>query len=180
MGAPKAELLVDGTPMAVRVADAARAAGASAVAAVGSPIRPAEHVVEDDPGAGPLGAVLAALRWAGGDDVLVLSCDLVAPSAAAMRTLVDELGADGEVDVAVPVASGRAQWLHGAWRSSAATVEAVRAAYDGGERSVRGAVRALRVREVEVPDAAPYADADRPEDLPPGSGPGSGTVAGPG
>jgi molybdopterin-guanine dinucleotide biosynthesis protein A len=180
MGTPKAELLVDGTPMAVRVAAAARAAGAAAVAAVGSSVPGTEHLVEGEPGAGPLGGVLAALRWAGGDDVLVLSCDLVAPSAAAMRALVDELRSDPGVDVAVPVASGRAQWLHGAWRSSPGTVAAVRAAYEGGERSVRGAARTLRVRDVQVPDAAPYADADRPEDLPPGSRPGSGPGPGAG
>jgi molybdopterin-guanine dinucleotide biosynthesis protein A len=180
MGTPKAELVVDGAPMAVRVADAARAAGAAAVAAVGSPVPGTEHLVEDEPGAGPLGAVLAALRWAGGDDVLVLSCDLLTPAAVAMRALVDELRSDPDVDVAVPVAGGRTQWLHGAWRSSPETVAAVRVAYEAGERSVRGAARTLRVRSVEVPDAAPYAHADRPEDLPPGARPGSGTGPGAG
>lgn len=174
MGTPKAELLVGGTPMAVRVADAARAAGAGAVAGVGRPVPGTEHLVEDEPGSGPLGALLAALRWAGGDDVLVLGCDLVAPSASAMRYLVDELGADPAADVAVPVVGGREQWLHGAWRSSATTVDALQATYDGGERSVRGAARAVRVLRVQVDDDAPFADADRPEDLPEGAGGGAG------
>ena len=180
MGTPKAELLVDGAPMAVRVADAARAAGASAVAAVGLAVPGADHLVEDEPGAGPLGAVLAALRWADGDAVLVLGCDLVSPSAAAMEALIEELGRDPDADVAVPVVDGRAQWLHGAWRSRPTTVEAVAAAYEGGERSMRGAARGLRVLEVEVADAGPYVDADRPEDLPPGWEPGTGTGSGAG
>jgi molybdopterin-guanine dinucleotide biosynthesis protein A len=174
MGTPKADLLVEGAPMAVRVADAARSAGATAVAAVGRPVEGLEHLVEDEPGAGPLAALLAALAWAAGDTVLVLGCDLIAPSAAAMRSVVDELDADADADAAVPVVDGRAQWLHGAWRSRDATIATLQQAFAGGERSLHGAAEALRVHRVASDDGAPFRDADRPEDLPPGSVPGSG------
>lgn len=180
MGTPKADLVVDGAPMALRVAGAATDAGAWSVVAVGRPVAGLEHVVEDEPGAGPLGAVLAALRWAAGEPVLVLACDLVAPSAAAMRAVFDELAGDADADLAVPVAAGRVQWLHGAWRSGPPTVSAVHDAFARGERSLHGAAGSLRVRRVEAADVAPFRDADRPSDLPGGGSPGSGTGGGAG
>lgn len=172
MGTPKATLLVDGVPMAERVAAAARAAGATAVAAVGRPVVGLEHLVEDEPGTGPLGAVLAALRWADGEVVLVLGCDLVAPSTTAMSDLVGALEADESADVAVPVVEGREQWLHGAWRSAPGVVVAVAAAWADGVRSVRGAAARLRVQRWEASDDTPFRDADRPDDLPHGWAPG--------
>jgi molybdenum cofactor guanylyltransferase len=174
MGTPKADLLVDGSPMAVRVAEAARSAGATAIAAVGRPVEGLEHLVEDEPGAGPLGALVVAVGWAEGDTVLVLGCDLIAPSAAAMQAVVDELTADVDADVAVPVVDGRAQWLHGAWRARASTIAALQQAFAAGERSVHGAAEALRVRRVASDDVASFRDADRPEDLPTGWAPGAG------
>lgn len=184
MGTPKADLLVDGATMAERVLAAAAAAGAGALAAVGRPVagHPAvEHLVEDEPGAGPLGAVLAALRWAGGDEVLVLACDLLRPSAAAMARVVGALGADAGADVAVPVVADRPQWLHGAWRSGPATLGAVAAALDAGERSLHGAAERLVVQRLLVApaDAPAFADADRPEDLPGGAA-GGGAAPGSG
>lgn len=168
MGTPKATLLVDGRPMAERVAEAARAAGATGVAAVGRPVEGLEHLVEDSPGSGPLGAVLAALRWGAGEVVLVLGCDLVAPSAPAMAGVVEVLGTHPDVEVVVPVVAGREQWLHGAWRSGPGVVGALADAWEAGERSVHAAAARLVVHRWPVPDEGPYRDADRPEELPRG------------
>ena len=80
MGRDKALVAVDGVAMAERVARALEAAGcadvrfiggdAPALAALGRPVLPDAY-----PGAGPLGAVITALR-ASGRPVVVAACDL--------------------------------------------------------------------------------------------------------
>jgi molybdopterin-guanine dinucleotide biosynthesis protein A len=173
MGTDKALVLVDGEPMLRRVAVALRRAGACDVACVGSAADAGTHarrrgalaglqvtaVDDDHPGEGPLGGILTALRAAPEDVevVLVVACDLVAPSPAALEATVAGLG-DG--DVAVP--QGR-EWLHAAWHRRALPELAER--FSAGERSVHRAVAGLHVVAVDV---APLAcrDADVPDDLP--------------
>ncbi|HMG41491.1 MAG TPA: molybdenum cofactor guanylyltransferase [Acidimicrobiales bacterium] len=175
MGTDKALVEIDGAPMLRRVAVAVRRAGAGHVAVVGSgsPDDDArrrgalagldiEAVADDHPGEGPLGGLLTALRTARHDVVLVVACDLVAPSAAALQATVAALA---HHDVAVPTGE-RAQWLHAAWHRRVA--EPLRKQFDAGERSVGGAVEAagLTVAWVDDLDTAALADADTPEDLP--------------
>ena len=219
MGRDKALLPVGGVPMALRVADALRAAGADEVVAVGGDATALAAlgltvVPDDHPGAGPLAAIVTALaagaapgspaaapdaapgtpgaasdaapgspgaasdaagagrargRNAGaGDDrpVLVVACDLVAPSPAAMRATVRALADAPGADVAVPEAGGRPQWAHAAWRPGAAA--ALRGRLAAGERAVHRGVAAAGLVVVAVPDVAPgaLADADTPADLP--------------
>ena len=178
MGADKALLELDGRALARRVADALQQAGADPVVAIGGDARRLRewglHVVPDDhPGEGPLGGVLTALgalAEAEAEVVVVLACDLLHPSPDAIRAVVDPLvpptGGDGPSDagpvpdVAVPVLDGRPQFHHAAWRTTAAP--ALRAQFDAGERSLRGAVAGLRVALVERVDPAALADADDP------------------
>ena len=189
MGRDKALIALDGRALALRVAEAVTAAGASGVVAVGGDLdglRSAGLAAVPDrvgPGAGPLAGILTALTTdvraparppvdsgdAGAEAVVfVASCDLVTPSAAAVAATVRALSARPDSDVAVPVVASRRQWMHAAWRRRAATPLA--AAFSAGERAVHAAVAAagLRVVDVDV-DAAAVADADRPADLPSGA-----------
>jgi molybdopterin-guanine dinucleotide biosynthesis protein A len=181
MGRDKALIALEGRALAVRVAEAVAAAGASGVVAVGGDLERlraaglAAVPDRDGPGAGPLAGILTALTShdratedAGGDGIVfVASCDLVRPSAEAVVATVRALSARADADVAVPVVASRRQWMHAAWRRRAAAPLA--AALSGGERAVHAAVAAggLRVVDVDI-DAAAVADADRPADLPSG------------
>ena len=190
MGTDKALLAVGRQPMALRVTIALQLAGAQSVAAVGGDTDALAalglRVVPDErPGEGPLAAVATALRAErpppiapadhargrpevrpGDDDiVLVAACDLLQPSATAMRATVAALAAAPAADLAVPIADGRRQWGQAAWRLRA--LPALDGALEAGERSIRRAVVAsgLVVEEVHGLDPAQLADADTPDDL---------------
>jgi molybdopterin-guanine dinucleotide biosynthesis protein A len=200
MGADKALIRLEGRPLAARVARALAAAGAARVVAVGGDARALraaglEVVPDRAPGEGPLGGLVTALTapWPGpgeggaaarrpppaGAVVLVVACDLVAPSADAFAATVAALLAAPGADAAVPVAGGRRQWLHAAWRAHAGP--ALARAFAAGERAVHAAVAAAGLRVVEPAlDPAAVADADVPEALPPGARPAGGPRAGEG
>jgi len=159
MGRDKSAIEIDGTTMVQRVLDALAAAGADETFVVGP-----TGVPDETPGAGPLGGLVTALRHARHDHVVVLACDLVSPSAALVRRVVEE----GQHAVAaVPRVDGRPQWLHGMW-SRAGCLAALEAAFAAGERSLHGAAQHVDVTLFD--DASPsYRDADSPGDL---GGPG--------
>jgi molybdopterin-guanine dinucleotide biosynthesis protein A len=169
MGQDKALLPVEGRPMAARVADALRDAGAVEVLAIGGDavalaglgleVRPDAH-----PGDGPLPATITALHASREDLVLVVSCDLVRPDATAMaatvRALVEHPGALG----AVPIDDGHRQWTHAAWRTDAE--RALVAAHGRGDRSLKRAGADLLIFELGGLDPEALRDADEPGDLP--------------
>jgi molybdopterin-guanine dinucleotide biosynthesis protein A len=165
MGTDKALLEIDGAALARRVADALEAAGATEVVAVGGDgpalaalgLRP---VPDLHPGEGPLGGILTALAATEAEIVVVLACDLPAVDRAAIRAVVDGLG---DADVAAPLHDGRHELLHAAYTRRSEPVLA--AAFAGGERAPRRAVRGLTVASVQVEDPGALADADTPEDL---------------
>jgi molybdenum cofactor guanylyltransferase len=156
MGRDKASLLVDGVPMAVRVATALDHAGAAAVACIGPPAGDLAAVPDLHPGEGPLGGILTALGWAGGAVVVVAPCDLLDPDPDAFAALA--AGAD-------PVAAATADRPLPIGLAPPAAAP-LRAAFAAGERSVRRALAAsdLRVTAVELGPEA-LADADTPADL---------------
>ena len=169
MGQDKALLEVAGTPMAALVAAALRAAGATEVFAVGGnadALGAAGLTVRPDawPGAGPLAATVTALEVAAEPIVVVLACDLLHPSAAAITATVDSLVAVPAAHGAVPVHDGHRQWVHVAWRATAA--RALREAYERGVRSLRRAAPGLALVEVPGLPADALMDADGPGDLP--------------
>jgi molybdopterin-guanine dinucleotide biosynthesis protein A len=180
MGRDKALLVVDGRPMVRRVVDAAHAAGAETVLVVGGDgpalsaalsDSAAVLVPDEHPREGPLGGLLTALAHLDQKVVLVVSCDLVDPSSAAMAAtvaaLVGAVGGDvAEADVAAPELDGRAQWMHAAWRSSAARA-ALGERFAAGERSVRRAVVQSGLRVAKLPGVGPagLVDVDTPADL---------------
>jgi molybdopterin-guanine dinucleotide biosynthesis protein A len=172
MGRDKALIPVGGTPMVVRVAEALWVAGARDVVGVGrEPHALAAHrlstMPDGQPGAGPVAGIATALAWADGNElVMVVGCDLVAPSPTAIGATLAALARNPAAGVAVPVSGGRTQWHHAAWRPWAGP--ALEEALGAGATSVGGAVAAAGLAVVGVdgihPDA--LADADVPGDLP--------------
>jgi molybdopterin-guanine dinucleotide biosynthesis protein A len=168
MGTDKALLVVDGSPMAVRVVDAMAAAGIDDVVCVGGD-RAAlgalglTVIPDDHPGDGPLGGIITALRWAAkrADVVLVAPCDLLVPSAALFTATMAGLT---ERPVVLPVTAGSAQPLNAAYRVGA--LEPLVEAFASGERSVKAAITRMPSTEVTTIGAAALADADGPGDLP--------------
>jgi molybdopterin-guanine dinucleotide biosynthesis protein A len=169
MGTDKAQLELDGRPLARRVADALVAAGARSVVAIGGDeaglARLGLAVVPDaHPGEGPLGAILTALEVHAQEDVLVvvLACDLVDPDASAIRAVVAH-GQREEADVAMPVVDGRRHLHHAVWHTRAR--HPLRAAFDAGERAPKRAIATLRVAEVPGIAARSVRDVDDPAAL---------------
>jgi molybdenum cofactor guanylyltransferase len=168
MGTDKAFVVVDGAPMALRVARAMQAADAQRVICVGGDLDRLGALGLDTapdlhPGDGPLGGLLSAFEaTAHAEMVLVAPCDLLAPSAAAFRAIVDALHVSSALGV-VPLARGVRQPLNGAYRAAARAPLA--GAFAAGERSVKGAIAVISIDEIDDIDAAALADADTPEDL---------------
>jgi len=169
MGRDKALLPVDGEPMAVRVANALRDAGAHAVVCAGgdgAALRAIglDVIADDHPGEGPLGGFLRALRWSTTPVTVISPCDLKAPQASSFHAMVDALAAAPDALAAVPVVDGHWRALPIAVRAAAAT--RLGELFAAGERSVQRAIE--QVEFVQI-DAGSLADADEPGDL---EGPG--------
>jgi molybdopterin-guanine dinucleotide biosynthesis protein A/rhodanese-related sulfurtransferase len=164
MGRDKALLAVGGVPLARRVADALRQAGADPVVAVGGDLaglRAAGLVAVADPrqGAGPLAGVRTALEV--GDLVAVLACDLVDVSPEGIHAVTSTLG---DADVAVPVVGGQIEPLHAVWRATTCRPVLDRLLGEG-ERAVRAAFEVLEVAWVEGLDPAWFRNVNAPADL---------------
>jgi molybdopterin-guanine dinucleotide biosynthesis protein A len=159
MGRDKASLVVDGTPMGLRVIEALRAAGAAEVFAVGGAGVGDVRVVPDDGAPGPMAGVRAALAAARHDAVVVLACDLPDVSPDGVRAVVDALVADDGALVAVPVVNGQLEPLHAAWRRAAL------AAIDPDEPAVHRVIAGLPHIEVAGLDPAWLRNVNEPGDL---------------
>ena len=152
MGRDKALLLVDGVPMAVRVAAVLRAAGCASVVAIGGDrdalAAAGLTVIADEfPGEGPLGGVITALAaHPEAAAVVIVACDLPRLQPQSVRALLDGLG---DHEVAVAAAGDRQQPVCAAWRPAAAAT--LRDMFDAGERRMVAALGALS--QVTVPVA---------------------------
>ena len=166
MGTDKAHFEVDGIPMAERVGNAAREAGAHEILLVGSTAARAKKLngiwkKDAYPGEGPLGGVITALRSASHNNVVVLSCDMPFLTPAVVSSLVggltDAQAAVGRTD--------RLNWLCSAWDKSEClkTLESV---WKRKERAVHRAAVLLDVMEVPVPAVA-VRNINSPADLEP-------------
>jgi molybdopterin-guanine dinucleotide biosynthesis protein A len=168
MGTDKATLRVEGVAMARRVADAALAAGAHPVVAVGGDVdglaAAGLDVVPDRwPGEGPLGGLLSAAGHLAGRHLLVLACDLPMLDAATVQLVLDAPAAD----VALAVGD-RPEPLCSRWSPNA--LAAADAAFAAGARSMHEALSAVvaaggAVVEVVV-DGAVLRNVNTPDDLP--------------
>ncbi|MGI8756096.1 MAG: molybdenum cofactor guanylyltransferase [Acidimicrobiales bacterium] len=189
MGQDKAMLLLDGRPMAARVADALRAAGADPVVLVGGDRAWAgelglDRVADRWPREGPLAGLASALNPTsdemaylthpvGGSGtpepgaeviVLVSACDQPDLDVATLSALVDKLvAAPAEVlAAAVTTADGRRHPFPSAWRLAAGPilVELV----DEGARRAEAGLDTVPVIDVVV-DLASLDDLDTPDDV---------------
>ena len=171
MGRDKALVEVDGRPLALIVATAMWAAGATRVVAVGGDERllrgvGLEVVADDHPGAGPLGGVLTAMRTARTSHLVVLACDLPGARPEAVARVLGVLVATPGAVVAWPEEGGHPQVLHAAWDVGPA-LPVLAGAYAAGERSLRRAAAGLPRAVVAGIAASSLGDVDRPEELPP-------------
>lgn len=169
MGRDKALIEVGGFALAARAAEALRLAGASSVLMVGGDADALRSLglavrADDHPGAGPLAATITALEATGSEVVMVMSCDLLGPSATAIDDTVRALLAHPAALGAVPVVDGHRQWTHAAWRRD--VLPELRCAFVGGERSLHRAAGHLPLVDVLGVDPAALSDADEPGDLP--------------
>lgn len=168
MGTDKALIPVDGTPMALRVADALRSGGCTTVAAVGGDRPSLEALglaVIDDPrqGSGPVAGVLASLEaWPQADAVVVVACDLPFLGGATVRRLVDALARD-QASLAAVAVTDRLQPLCVAWRPAASPwlVDALH----GGELRLHAVLGGLSTIEVSV-NPQDVTNVNEPADLP--------------
>ena len=172
MGRDKALIERDGRALALRVADALRAAGCEEVWAVGGDAEALGAlglgVVADRwPGAGPLAGLATALAAARAGATLVLApCDVRDPVPAALARVADAVdAAPPSVDVAVPRVAGRDEWIHGAYRVRGPLVAAVVDLVDGGHRRLDAVAEVVEAVAVEGVGASALADADAPGDL---------------
>ena len=126
------------------------------------------QIADEFPGEGPLGGIISALGHFASteepvDAVVILACDLVSPSDAAVRSVAAAMD-DPAVDVVLPVVDDHAQWLHAAWRIR--TLDSLSADFSSGVRAPRNAVGKLTVQMIRGEDSTWFRDANRPEDLP--------------
>lgn len=164
MGADKATYEVDGVPMAARVAMAAESAGAAEILLVGGTQARAKKLTgtwkkDAFPGEGPLGGVITALKAAGNDSVVVLSCDMPFITDAVIQSLVRGLG-DAQASVG---RTDRLNWLCAAW-SREECLGTLQTVWKRNERAVHRAAVLLDVAEVPVPAVA-VRNINTPEDL---------------
>ena len=154
MGSDKATFEVDGLPMATRVAQAAKAAGASEILLVGATQAKAKKLTgtwkkDSYPGEGPLGGVITALKSASHDSVVVLSCDMPFITDAVIASLVRALN-DAQASVG---RTDRLNWLCAAW-SKEECLQTLQGVWKRNERAVHRAAVLLDVAEVPVPAVA--------------------------
>lgn len=155
MGVDKATLEINGVALARRVADALGGDEGRDVVACGGSAEAARslgltHVPDDDPGAGPLVAVLTMLRTFPESDVIVAACDLGGLDRATVQNFERSDLLSG-YDVAVAFVEKRQPSL---MRWSASALPSVKRLVEAGERSLHGAFRQLRVIDVAVQESA--------------------------
>ena len=121
-----------------------REAFAAALSGVDADVR---FALDDDPDGGPLAGLRRGLTAVDTEFVVVLGCDMPLAEAAALRALEERVRPDD--DAVVPTTAGGPEPLHAVYR-----VEPTRAAAEetlgAGERSLRGLLERLRVRDVEI------------------------------
>ncbi len=145
MGTDKATMEVAGRPMALLVADALRGAGVGRVVALGEPAPKELEILPDHHrGGGPLAAIVGALEQLG--DLVVCPCDVPQITSAGVAAIL--AGAMSSCAPVVLARSTRPEPLIGFYRTEALPV--LRAAWETGERSVRGALASLDVDHIGI------------------------------
>lgn len=147
MGADKALLPVEGTPLVVRVAERLSLVARPVLLAPGMPGRLGRlgypEVADAVPGGGPLAGLVAGLEASPHPLTAVVAVDMPLVSPEVFRLLA---ALRGDEDAVVPVTARGLQPLHAIYARSALPV--LRAALEEGRLALRAALQGLRVREV--------------------------------
>ena len=167
MGTDKSLLVLDGTPLAVRVATALADGGCDPVVCQGGDVAALGAlgllVLPDSTGgSGPLPAIADALTAADPSDIVVTACDLAWLQADTVASLLRAAAVRPAVDV-VAATDADGPHLISFWRASAGA--RLRNQLELGVVSYRGVLRALGALLVEV-DPESVRNVNRPEDLP--------------
>lgn len=145
MGRDKATLAVAGTLMAVRVAQAMRAAGLSVFVVGGkrdSLVEAGLAFVDDRyPGDGPLGAIVTALGSTS-DSILVSSCDTPILDEYAILALLETARRLPRLDAVTSCTASSLEPLFAVYRQTA--LAPLADAFDSGVRSPRRSLQRLR------------------------------------
>lgn len=165
MGRDKALLPIEGVPMATHVARAMLEAGAREVFAVGGDAATLgalglRIIPDQDPHEGPLAGIIAALRDASEEVVVVTACDMPWIRKRHVTGIVEGLG---RCDAAMSAADGQLQPLHTAWNR--ATLQKLEASFLLGERSALRAIRDLDYSVVDFGAGSWSIDLDTPGDV---------------
>lgn len=171
-GGAKPQLVVGGRSMLAAVLAAVPDAHPRVVVGPPQPV-PGDVVVvrEDPPGGGPVPALRAGLDAVDADLVVVLAADLPFLTTDLVADLVADLRAHPAADgVLVVDATGRDQYLLGAWRTAALRRRLAGPADAApAPRSLRAVLDGLQVRRHRppVPEGrpTPWTDCDSPADL---------------
>lgn len=161
MGTDKAEMLVDGQPMALRIGlELAKAC--DPVTVLGTKrLEPFEFVADEGVHRGPLPAI--SRFEATKPYVFIASCDLVRFDARLVAHLSGKIGA---AQAAIPVLEGREQPLCALYHSDA-FLEARRLVASGESRVMKwiAALDCVLVPERDVPDSGWMRNVNSPADL---------------
>lgn len=167
MGQDKALIEIDGSAMVLRVLAEAKLASPTESFVVGraGETWPGVRSVPDRfPGEGPLGGLITALSHSVADMVVLMPCDLLHPAAALVRSVVEALVADPDLDVVVPMVENRWQYVQAGFRRE--VLAHLEEQFDAGARSVHACLSGLSVAELAFHQTQWFADADEPADLP--------------
>ncbi len=117
---------------------------------------------DEQPGEGPLGALISGMHQLQAEIVVAAACDLPHLASNSVEQLIDELRRSS-AGVAAPLVSGTHQWHVAAWRR--AGLESLELAFARGERSLRHVANELGVVSVVFADNANFVDVDTPDDF---------------
>lgn len=177
MGADKALVEIEGTPLLVVAHQALVGAGASRRIVIGGDeasyrsVIPGLVTVPDEyPGEGPLGGIITALRHVSQEQalqadarVVILACDLPGVCASSVAAVLGVMDSHPRAQVCVAAQRGRLEPLHAVWRSSA--LPQVEAAFGAGERAVHAVIESIEAVVVEGLDDAWLRNVNSPDDL---------------
>lgn len=161
MGQSKAALDIGGEPLLTRVVGRLRQALPDVVV-IGQPelqaLAPGVPMIADlRPGLGPLSGLesaLAASAQRGAIDAFVVACDMPFVSPALVRHMMALADTESSTQVIILRSAHGLEYLHALY--AVTCLPAIRARLDGGERSLRGLLDDLRVREIGDGEAAEY------------------------
>ena len=162
-GSPKVNALLDNEEFGFRIARSMRQSGIEKILLIGGSEDDAVRwnltfVADEVFGAGPLGALLAAMHISDAPILLTMPCDVpwIDVESCKQLSAIDE-----KFDVQVATTDSP-QWLSSSWRRSA--LQHLEQQFASSERAIYRAVIGLKVNYVHLPQSA-LRNVNTPDDL---------------